>query len=161
PYRTIENVIEGAVLTFVDIGGQKRAEEQFRKLSAELEKRGDERVAEVERINQDLQRGIQQRQQTQNRRATDNAPPARPHDPTAQMANEDARQKLLQASLDAAIELTHANMGTLQLFDQPTQTLRLVAYRGFKQPFLDHFANVSIQSNSSCGEALRRGDRVL
>src|SRR5262249_34367411 len=100
PYRTIENVIEGAVLTFVDIGGQNGAEDQSRKLSAELERRVDERVAEVERINQDLQREIQQRQQAESRRATDIAALTRLHDLTAQMANEDARQKLLQASLD-------------------------------------------------------------
>jgi two-component system CheB/CheR fusion protein len=160
PYRTIENVIEGAVLTFVDIRGQKRAEEQFRKLSTELEQRVNERVAEIERVNRDLQREVQQREDAETRRTTDIAALTRLHDLATQMTSKQARQKVLQASLDAAIELTRSHMGTLQIYDEPTKTLRLVAHRGFRQPFLERFASVSIESNSTCGEALKRGQRV-
>jgi two-component system CheB/CheR fusion protein len=161
PYRTVENVIEGAVLTFVDIAAQKRAEEQFRKLSAELEVRVNERVAEVERVNRELQREIHQREHAEARRATDIAALTRIHDLTKQMTSEDARQKLLQASLDAAIELTRADMGTLQLYHEPSKTLRLAAHRGFRQPFLDHFQTVSDETSSSCAHAMHRGERVL
>jgi two-component system CheB/CheR fusion protein len=43
PYRTSDNVIEGAVITFVDIAAQKRAESRTRQANVELE----QRVAEL------------------------------------------------------------------------------------------------------------------
>ena len=67
PYRTVDNVIEGAVLTFVDIGAQKRAEEQYRKLSAELEKRVQEHLAELDRRHQYLQKETQKRKDAEAR----------------------------------------------------------------------------------------------
>lgn len=161
PYRTVENVIEGAVLTFVDIAAQKRAEEQFRKLSAELEQRVHERVADLEKTNQKLEREIKQRQEAEARRVTEIAALTRLHDLTAQAAREDGKQKLLQASIDAAIELTRADKGTLQLFEPDSKSLRLAAHRGFGKPFLDHFAKVQGDGGSSYGEAVRKKERVL
>src|SRR5262249_12896313 len=140
PYRTVENVIEGAVLTFVDIAAQKRAEEQFRKLSTELEQRVRERIAELEHVNQNLESEIQQRQQAEAQRAKDIGALTRLHDLSAEMTHKGELNKLLQASLDAAIELTRAEMGTLQLYDEPSQTLRLAAHRGFRRPFIEQFA---------------------
>jgi two-component system CheB/CheR fusion protein len=161
PYRTAENVIEGAVLTFVDIAAQKRAEEKLRTLSDGLEKRVTERVADLERVNQNLQREIVQRQEVEARRATDIAALTRLHDMTVQTTQEEELHKLLNASLDAAIELTRANMGTLQIYDQPSQTLRLAAHHGFRSPYVEHFQNVNAHGATSCAEAMRRGERVL
>ena len=63
PYRTVENVIEGAVLTFVDIAGQKRAEQKLRELSDELERRVKARIAELATANLNLTRETGQREQ--------------------------------------------------------------------------------------------------
>jgi PAS domain-containing protein len=161
PYRTVENVIEGAVLTFVDIAGQKRAEEELRRLSAELEERVRQRVADLERVNQSLQLEIEQRQQAESRRASDVAALTRLYDLVTEAEPEPAPQKVFEASIDAAIELTRAEMGTLQLYDEGSKALRLAAYRGFRQPYIDHFATVTAQIVATCGEAVRRGERVM
>ncbi len=69
-------------------------------------------------------------------------------------------QTLLDAFLDAAIAITDAERGTLQLVDPDTGTLTIVARRGFAQPFLDFFGKVH-DGNSATGAALRRGERVI
>jgi GAF domain-containing protein len=51
-------------------------------------------------------------------------------------------------------------MGTLQLYDTASETLRLVAHQGFKAPFLDHFAVVRDEP-STCREAMRHRERVI
>src|SRR5262249_26196939 len=89
PYRTVENVIEGAVLTFVAIAGQKRPEDQFRKLSADLEKRVKERVTELESVNRELQNEVRQRQEAEARRAADINALTRLHDLSIQMGRDD------------------------------------------------------------------------
>src|SRR5262249_28729467 len=113
PYRTMENVIEGVVITFVDITRQKRAEEEIRKLTAPLEQRVQERTSELVQVNRQLQREIDERKQAEARRAA----LTRLHELSAQLVSEDALPALLQAGIDTAIELADAQMGTLQLYD--------------------------------------------
>ena len=64
----------------------------------------------------------------------------------------------VQAALDAAIRATGAQRGTLQL--ACADGLRIIAQRGFEQPFLDFFARVRDES-SACGAALVHGRRVI
>lgn len=47
PYRTVENVIDGVVITFVDIGRVKKAENATLKVQAELEQRKEGSTAEL------------------------------------------------------------------------------------------------------------------
>jgi PAS domain S-box-containing protein len=49
---------------------------------------------------------------------------------------------LLQEILDAAIAITGADMGNIQLFERDSGALRLVASRGFDRPFLEFFDRV-------------------
>ncbi len=69
-------------------------------------------------------------------------------------------QALLDAFLDASIAITDAERGTFQLLDPITGTLKIVAQRGFTQPFLDFFAEVN-DATSACGVAMQRGERVI
>jgi two-component system CheB/CheR fusion protein len=68
PYRTVENVIEGAVLTFVDIRSQKKAEQEFRRLSSTLEERMQQAAAELNRVKEELHQEIQAREALEQRR---------------------------------------------------------------------------------------------
>jgi hypothetical protein len=52
-------------------------------------------------------------------------------------------------------------MGTLQLLDRSTGSLKIVASRGFAEPFLTFFQIVRTDSNSACGAALTRRMRVI
>jgi PAS domain S-box-containing protein len=62
--------------------------------------------------------------------------------------------------LDAAIFLTKATKGNIQLLDSSSSMLRMVASQGFEQPFLDYFAVVSDQS-SVCATARETRQRLI
>jgi GAF domain-containing protein len=66
----------------------------------------------------------------------------------------------LKAILDAAIALTAADKGNIQLIDPPSRALVIAVQRGFHPPFLNFFARVSDDS-SACGVAMKRGQHVL
>lgn len=54
---------------------------------------------------------------------------------STKMMEADRLEQPLGAILDAIIDLIGANFGSIQLFDEPRQMLRLVAHRGFERPF--------------------------
>ena len=54
PYRTLENRIDGVVITFTDITVSKTLEMELRKTQAELEKGVTEKAAELEKAHRDL-----------------------------------------------------------------------------------------------------------
>ncbi len=55
PYRTIEDRIDGVIVTFVDITARKRAEETLRQAHDDLERQLQERTAALEAANTALQ----------------------------------------------------------------------------------------------------------
>ncbi|HET9698152.1 MAG TPA: PAS domain S-box protein [Terriglobales bacterium] len=66
--------------------------------------------------------------------------------------------QLLDEVLSAAIDVSHAEMGNIQLLEG--NVLKIAAHRGFDHLFLEHFREFR-DSYSACGEALRRGERVI
>ena len=68
---------------------------------------------------------------------------------------------MLDDMLDATIALHGADFGDIQLFDEATGTLRIVAQRNFDHAFLDYFATVDAADSSCCGLALRSGARTI
>jgi PAS domain S-box-containing protein len=72
----------------------------------------------------------------------------------------EAMPELLQMVLDTAIEVTDADMGNLQLYDDATASLRIVAERGFSPPFLEHFGTVR-GGHGACGEAVRSRQQTI
>jgi len=69
-------------------------------------------------------------------------------------------QGSLNAVLDAAIFLTQADKGSIQLLDDSLGGLRLVAQQGFESLFLDLFAVVTKQA-TSCKAAMESRERVV
>ena len=69
-------------------------------------------------------------------------------------------QPLLEEILTATIALQNADFGNVQLYNPNTQTLEIVAQRGFQQDFLEYFSSVH-EGTASCGEALQRRERVI
>ena len=67
---------------------------------------------------------------------------------------------LLQEIVDAAIEITAADMGNIRLFDPKSGTLRIVASRGLGLPFLEFFQTVHA-GQGTYGGAVHNGDRVV
>jgi PAS domain S-box-containing protein len=70
----------------------------------------------------------------------------------------DDLNQLLSAILDAAIDIAHADMGNIQLFQG--DALKIVVHRGFEDPFLNFFNSVN-QGHAACGTALRDAQRVI
>ncbi|MFI6638576.1 STAS domain-containing protein [Streptomyces sp. NPDC050504] len=61
---------------------------------------------------------------------------------------------LLRDALALALRITGAPMGNAQLYDPEAGALRIVAQRGFHQPFLSYFETVQ-DRESACGVALQ------
>ena len=67
---------------------------------------------------------------------------------------------LLDEIVRAAIEITSADMGTVQLVDE-TGGLTIAAQSGFERPFLDFFQPRQTPAPSACGAALASRERVI
>ncbi|MBD3886989.1 PAS domain S-box protein [Phormidium tenue FACHB-886] len=80
-------------------------------------------------------------------------------DLSVRLVTEDNIQTLYQEIMAAAIALTQADAGTVQILDEATQDLLLLATQGFDQTMTEHFYRVNASSNTPCGIALRSGIR--
>lgn len=70
-------------------------------------------------------------------------------------------ESVLQEVLDATMELQQAQFGDIQLYDDNSGTLRIVAHRGVDQRFLDYFKAADASSTTARGLALKTGVRVI
>lgn len=68
---------------------------------------------------------------------------------------------ILQDVLDATMELQGADFGDVQLYDDATETLKIVAHRGVGQAFLDYFETVDANDGSPWALALRSRARTI
>jgi PAS domain S-box-containing protein len=78
---------------------------------------------------------------------------------TLLVSADDGRRLLLEI-VDAAIAITHADMGNIQLLDPDRGVLEIEASRGFEKPFLDYFKVVE-RGHASCGASLLSGSRTV
>jgi PAS domain S-box-containing protein len=82
------------------------------------------------------------------------------HDTSARLvAGSDGVAPLVDI-VDAAIALTDADMGNIQLLNDVAGTLCIVASRGFERPFLEFFDSVQ-HEDAACDAAMHRGERVV
>jgi two-component system CheB/CheR fusion protein len=82
------------------------------------------------------------------------------HNLSARLISEGDVQVLYNEILAAAISLTRADAGTVQLFDGATQGLVLLASQGFDEAMTAHFRRVDSRSGTPCGVALVTGERT-
>jgi len=68
---------------------------------------------------------------------------------------------LLNPVIDLAIEVGGGIGGTVQIYVAERQELQIVAHRGFRAPFLQHFRVVTANDGSSAGHALLDRRRIL
>jgi GAF domain-containing protein len=67
---------------------------------------------------------------------------------------EASYRKELQSILDHGIWLNNTRLGNVQIYDHEKGVLEIVAQKGFRQDFLDHFREVKAVDHSACGRAL-------
>jgi signal transduction histidine kinase/PAS domain-containing protein len=80
---------------------------------------------------------------------------------SARLVTEGDMQTLYREILSVALALTRGEAGTMQFIDDATQELSILASQGFEQNLLDRFSQVNACSNTSCGIALRNGERAF
>jgi len=136
-YRDDTGKVIGVFAAARDITERKRAEAALKDANERLEQRVAERTA---RLTADL------------------AALTRMHELSGRLLGAAGLQPLLQEVMDAAVAIMAANRGTLQLLEG--NLLRILAHHGHQQPFLEFFASAENRA-SACGEATRRGQRVV
>lgn len=70
---------------------------------------------------------------------------------------EDSLQSIYEDVLSAAIAITGADAGTVQIYDPATRSLELIASRNFSRTITDYFDRVEAGSRTACGIALKSG----
>lgn len=134
---------------------------------AELEQRVNDRTSQLSAIKTELTRELSDREHSEielivvkDELEADLKNMIRLHELSTRLLASTELQPLLEEILEATIELLNADFGTVQLFNEESKALEIVAQRGFRQDFLDHFSNVNEES-AACGRAMRQGGRVI
>jgi PAS domain S-box-containing protein len=73
---------------------------------------------------------------------------------------EPGMHSVLGEIVEAAIAITGADMGNIQILEREPERLKIVAQRGFERPWLDYWDGAS-RGLGACGAALERGERVV
>ena len=94
-------------------------------------------------------------------RAVELASMTRLHELSTRLTATSDLTSTLYEVLDATIEMQGADFGDVQLYDEATGTLKIVAHRGVDQDFLNYFATVDADETSACGLALRSRAEIV
>lgn len=124
----------------------------------ELEQRVNERTRRLSAIKTEMVRELSDREHSEieltlvkDELTADLKNMIRLHELSNRLRASTELQPLLEEVLEATIELLNADFGNVQLFNQQSKALEIVAQRGFKQDFLDHFSK----------SAMRQGERAI
>jgi PAS domain S-box-containing protein len=63
--------------------------------------------------------------------------------------------------LQGALLACRAKFGNVQLFNPESHALEIIAQRGFREDFLEHFRTVRIDEGSACAQAMRNEERII
>jgi PAS domain S-box-containing protein len=107
-----------------------------------------------------LTRDITERKQANMRIAADLEAMKRLHRVGIECArSENEMNYCLEEIVEAAIAITGANKGNVQLFDPTSGGLTIAAQRGFEEPFLKYFAR--LDDTTACGIAAQTHERMV
>ncbi|HEX2990312.1 MAG TPA: PAS domain S-box protein, partial [Anaerolineales bacterium] len=79
----------------------------------------------------------------------------------ARLVPEGDLQVVYREFVQAAVSITHADAGTVQILDEGSHELILLATQGLDQGMIEHFHRVRSGSATSCGIALARRERAF
>ena len=77
------------------------------------------------------------------------------------LVTEESLPAIYEEILGAAIAITNAAAGTVQIYDPATKDLVLLVSRGFPKKMTDHFSRVDASRRTACGVALKTGQRTF
>lgn len=125
-----------------DITLKRQAQEQVELLNTQL----SARAAELEEVNRELADDLEAMRILQKLGML--------------FLHEKNLEQILSEVLDAAVAISGADFGNIQILDPETSFLHVAVQRGFPQWWLDYWNNV-IEGHGVCGTALKRGERVV
>jgi two-component system CheB/CheR fusion protein len=82
-------------------------------------------------------------------------------DLAARLIREGDSETLYREIMGTAIALTRADAGTMQIVDESTRELVLIAARGFDSEMIERFRRVDTRSDTPCGAAFAKNRRVF
>jgi PAS domain S-box-containing protein len=155
PQAAVQEVQElNTVLAVTADAIRQRAEERQHRLTAEAEAAERQRAADaIGQLNQELRH-------VQDELAAELEGMQCLHTLSTTLVQHRDFHRLLEVILDAAIRLSRANKGHVQLLDATTGALFIVAQRGFAGPFVEFFNQVH-GVVGSCSTAMQYGERVI
>ena len=103
--------------------------------------------------------GEQELAAAKDRMARDLDAMSRIHKISTRFARRGDIRTMLEEIVKTAIAITHADMGNIQLFDAKSGSLKIMAYKGFEQPFLDYWNAVHKGPGHLRHSARSRGTR--
>ncbi len=134
------------VITLQDITDKKRMEEELKTYRENLEQLVQERTQELklqtERLDEEVRDMNVLRQLS------------------ARYIERGYVQSLLQELVDAAVIISRADKGAVQLVDSSTARLKFMAHHGFGGRFLDFFDSAE-EGVPACGAAMQKKTRVV
>jgi two-component system CheB/CheR fusion protein len=77
------------------------------------------------------------------------------------LIEDESGAALHEQILDAAMGIMHADCASIQMLDAERGELRLLAWRNFHPDAAAFWRSVSIATGTSCGSALKHGERVV
>jgi two-component sensor histidine kinase len=80
---------------------------------------------------------------------------------TVLMREENNFETCCDEIVRTAIAISGADKGNLQVFDEASRSLRIVAQHGFQERFLKFFENVDDHGAASCGTAMATNEQVI
>ncbi|MFO0754020.1 MAG: EAL domain-containing protein [Thermodesulfovibrionales bacterium] len=83
------------------------------------------------------------------------------HEVSTHFVMQEDLGSLLEGLIDAALFLSSAERGTLQLLEPASGELKILAHRGFNRSFLEFFSTVVCDTSAVCGAAMRQKERVI
>ncbi|WP_017654411.1 ATP-binding protein [Fortiea contorta] len=83
------------------------------------------------------------------------------HNLATRLVRADDIETLYQEIVTTAIALMRSAAGSLQILDEATQELVLLATQGCSRTFAEHFYRLDASYSTSCGMALSQGKRVF
>ena len=176
--RPTEELREQAVKTEADLYSRsremaetslalKQANEELARQREHLEESVKERTGQLEAANEQLLREISERknaeaalQKSEERLHAELDAMKRLHEISSLFVHEGNTEKVLGEIVEAAIAISGADFGNIQLLDTQSSLLKIVAQRGLPKWWVDFWNEVS-EGRGGCGTALERRERVI
>lgn len=106
-------------------------------------------------------RAEQSLRESETRLAADLKAMTRLHEVSTNLLEQEDLSSLLQQVLNAAIEISGADKGILQVLEPENGKLQVKAQLGFEERFVELFNNIDQSDETPCGQVLRQLSRVV